>query len=71
MLTAPVAAMTPATNLGAAHPVETGDEKIKGPMGDKITEDLQAYAQSLASQRGRPRELAQQMVIKSKSFEAG
>jgi membrane-bound serine protease (ClpP class) len=70
VLAAPVAAMAPATNLGAAHPVGPGGEEIKGPMGDKLTEDLRAYAQSLARQRQRPQDLAEQMVTQSKSFEA-
>lgn len=70
VLAAPIAAMAPATNIGAAHPVGAGGEEIKGPMGDKITEDLKAYAQSLARQRGRPQNLAEQMVTQSKSFEA-
>ncbi|MBI4797358.1 MAG: nodulation protein NfeD [Desulfarculus sp.] len=70
VLAAPIAAMAPATNIGAAHPVGAGGSEIKGPMGDKVTEDLKAYAQSLARQRGRPLELAEQMVTQSKSLEA-
>lgn len=70
VLAAPIAAMAPATNLGAAHPVGAGGSEIKGPLGDKVTEDLKAYAQSLARQRGRPLELAGQMVTQSKSLEA-
>ncbi len=70
-LAAPIAAMAPATNLGAAHPVGSGGQEIKGPLGDKITEDLKAMAMSLARQRGRPVELAAGMVVQSKSYEAG
>ncbi|MFH1034260.1 MAG: nodulation protein NfeD [Pseudomonadota bacterium] len=70
VLAAPIAAMAPATNIGAAHPVGSGGQEIKGPMGDKITEDLQAYAQSLARQRNRPSELAASMVVQSRSFAA-
>lgn len=70
VLAAPAAAMAPASNLGAAHPVGPGGEEIKGPMGDKITEDLAALAKSLARQRHRPPELAAQMVTQSKSLEA-
>ncbi|MBI5524627.1 MAG: nodulation protein NfeD [Desulfarculus sp.] len=70
VLAAPIAAMAPATNIGAAHPVGAGGQEIKGPLGDKVTEDLKAYAQGLARQRGRPLDLAEQMVTQSKSLEA-
>ncbi|MCB2227392.1 MAG: nodulation protein NfeD [Desulfarculaceae bacterium] len=70
MLSAPIAAMAPATHLGAAHPVGAGGKEIKGAMGDKAVSDLKALAVSLAKQRGRDPKLAGEMVTKSVSFDA-
>ncbi|MCF8032944.1 MAG: nodulation protein NfeD [Desulfarculaceae bacterium] len=70
MLAAPLAAMAPATHLGAAHPVGAGGQEIKGSMGEKAVSDLEALAKSLAKQRGRDPKLAGQMVTESKSFDA-
>jgi membrane-bound serine protease (ClpP class) len=71
VLAAHVAAMAPATQVGAAHPVGGGGEEIKGAMGDKVVQDLSAMARGLAQKRGRDPELAQRMVAESLSLEAG
>ena len=71
MLAAPIAAMAPATHLGAAHPVGAGGKDIKGTMGEKAVSDLKALAVSLAKQRGRDPKLAGEMVSKSTSYDAG
>lgn len=65
-----VSAMAPGTNLGAAHPVGSGGEEVKGPMGDKVTNDTAALARSQASLRGRSPEAAERIVTKSESFSA-
>ncbi len=66
-----VAAMAPATNLGAAHPVAAGGGEVKGPMADKVLEDLTALASSLAGQRNRPAEAVKAMIHQSKSYAVG
>ncbi len=71
VLAAQVAAMAPATQVGAAHPVGGGGEEIKGAMGEKVVQDLSAMARGLAQKRGRDPELAQRMVSESLSLEAG
>ncbi len=70
MLAAPVAAMAPATHVGAAHPVGGQGQDIKGTMGEKAVSDLSALAVSLAKRRGRDPKLAEEMVTKSVSFDA-
>jgi len=70
MLAAPVAAMAPATHVGAAHPVGGQGQDIKGSMGEKAVSDLKALAVSLAKRRGRDPKLAEEMVVKSTSFDA-
>lgn len=70
MLAAPVAAMAPATHVGAAHPVGGSGQDIKGAMGEKALSDLKALAVSLAKRRGRDPKLAEEMVTKSVSFDA-
>ncbi|MBU1274290.1 MAG: ATP-dependent Clp protease proteolytic subunit [Proteobacteria bacterium] len=70
LLAAPVAAMAPATHVGAAHPVGGSGQDIKGAMGEKAVSDLKALAASLAKRRGRDPKLAEEMVTKSVSFDA-
>ncbi|MBI4404981.1 MAG: nodulation protein NfeD [Deltaproteobacteria bacterium] len=67
-LAADVAAMAPGTNIGAAHPVAPGSEKLEKTMEDKITNDTAAFAESLAKAKGRNTEVAAQMVRKSTSL---
>ena len=71
VLAAPVAAMAPATNLGAAHPVAAGGQEIKGAMADKAVADLEAMIKGLAKRRDRNPELAAKMVTESASYDAG
>ncbi|GAB5045936.1 NfeD family protein [Thermodesulfovibrio sp. TK110] len=59
-----IAAMAPGTNIGAAHPVAIG-EKMDKTMAEKITNDAVAYIKSIAKQRGRNIEWAEQAVRKS------
>lgn len=50
------AAMAPATNIGAAHPVAMGPggaEQQDDTMTEKVTNDLAAWAEGIAAQRGR------------------
>lgn len=68
MLASHVAAMSPGTAIGAAHPVGSGGEEIKGAMGEKALNDTAAFARGLAEVRGRPRELADEIVVKSRSL---
>jgi membrane-bound serine protease (ClpP class) len=62
-----VAAMAPATNLGAAHPVALG---AGGDVGEKVVNDATAYMRSLAEQRGRNVSLAASFVTNSTSITA-
>ena len=52
-MAAHVAAMAPATNIGAAHPVMIGGGDTGKEMGKKIENDAAAFARSLAAERGR------------------
>ena len=64
---ADVAAMTPGTNAGAAHPV-TLFGKPDETMMKKIENDAAALMRSVAAKRGRNVELAESAVRESKSF---
>jgi len=67
-MAADIAAMAPGTNIGAAHPVGIGGKDIGGPMSDKITNDMAAYARSIASKRQKNAEWAENAVRKSVSI---
>ncbi len=69
-LAANYAAMAPGTNLGAAHPVDSGGKDIGGAMGEKAVNDTAAFARGMAELRGRDPKLAEQIVSKSVSFSA-
>ena len=65
-----VAAMAPATHLGAASPVAAGGKDIKGTMAKKVKSDLVALIRSIAKQRKRNPDLAVKMVTEAESFDA-
>jgi len=69
-MAAHVAVMAPGSNIGAAHPVGSQGEDVKGTMGEKVTNDTAALARSLAALRGRNPTNAELIVTKSKSFTA-
>ena len=65
-LAAHVAAMAPGTNIGAAHPVNMGGPMDK-EMSKKVTNDAAAYIRTIAEQRGRNAQWAEDAVRKSVS----
>ena len=65
-LAAHVAAMSPGTNIGSAHPVGVG-EKMDKVMSEKVTNDAAAYIKSLAEKTGRNAKWAEDAVRKSVS----
>src|SRR3954469_21674390 len=67
-IAADVAAMSPGTHIGAAHPVAGNGEKIDDVMAKKMASDTAAYARTLAAQRGRNVALVEQAVTESRSF---
>jgi len=67
-IAADVAAMAPGTHIGAAHPVDGSGQKIDETMAAKMTEDLAAYARTLADHRHRNVTLAAEAVSKSRAF---
>jgi membrane-bound serine protease (ClpP class) len=69
------AIMSPATNIGAAHPVSMSGEGVGAPdttsdqtMMEKVTNDAAAYIKSLAHRRGRNEEWVEQAVRESVSI---
>jgi len=67
-LSANIAAMTPGTTIGAAHPVSGGGEEIPEDQMKKITEFSAKWMKTIAEERGRNMEEAQLAVTESKSF---
>src|ERR1700675_3759494 len=63
---AAVAAMAPATNIGAAHPVAIGGGGDK-EMVKKVENDAAAFARTIAAERGRNIEWAEKAVRASVS----
>lgn len=70
LLASHVAAMAPGTNVGAAHPVNIGKEKTDDVMMKKVVQDAEAYAKSIAAQRGRNVDFAAKAVTESISIPA-
>jgi membrane-bound serine protease (ClpP class) len=72
-LSADFAVMAPGTNLGAAHPVAIGGGGQGGmdeTMQAKVVNDAVAYAKSIARQKGRNEEWAENIVRESISTPA-
>jgi len=66
-LSAHIAAMSPGTNIGAAHPVGLGG-KMDETMVEKVENDAAAYIKSIAFKRGRNAEWAEKAVRESVSI---
>jgi len=67
-LSAHIAAMTPGTTIGAAHPVAAGGEEIPEDQMKKIVEFSAKWMRTIAEERGRNIEEAELAVTQSKSF---
>jgi membrane-bound serine protease (ClpP class) len=63
-----IAAMTPGTTIGAAHPVSAGGEEIPEDQMQKIVEFSAKWMKTIAEERGRNIEEAELAVTESKSF---
>ena len=63
-----IAAMTPGTTIGAAHPVASGGEEIPEDQMKKVTEFSAKWIGTIAEERNRNIEEAQLAVTESKSF---
>jgi len=68
-ISAHVSGMSPATSIGAAHPVSVGEE-MPEVQQKKATEYSVAWIQSIAEKRGRDPSLVEAAVRESKSFTA-
>ena len=66
LVACPIAAMAPATNVGASTPVGIGGVTL----ARKVEQDAAATIRALAEQRGRNAELASRFVTESKSITA-
>ncbi|MGD9117480.1 MAG: nodulation protein NfeD [Dehalococcoidia bacterium] len=67
-LSAHIAAMTPGTTIGAAHPVSGSGEEIPEEQMEKIVEFSAKWMKTIAQERGRNMEEAELAVTESKSF---
>ena len=67
-LSADIAAMTPGTTIGAAHPVSGGGQEIPADEMQKIVEFSAKWMRTIAEERGRNMEEAELAVTQSKSF---
>jgi membrane-bound serine protease (ClpP class) len=66
-LSAHISAMTPGTNIGAAHPVAIGGQ-MDSTMAEKVVNDASAYIKSIAAKRGKNEKWAEESVRKSVSI---
>ncbi|MGH9750672.1 MAG: NfeD family protein [Candidatus Polarisedimenticolia bacterium] len=68
-IAADVAVMAPGTTIGAAHPVASlGEIPKESTMNEKVESHYAALARSLAANRGRNAQAAEQAVRASRSF---
>lgn len=69
-LSAHVATMAPATNIGAATPIDSSGQDIGGDLQKKILEDTQALLRSISAVRSRNYDEAVRTVTEAKSYTA-
>ena len=65
-----IAAMAPATTIGAATPITSTGEDIEGALGRKVENDTVAFARSVAELRGRNQDWAEAAVREAASASA-
>jgi membrane-bound serine protease (ClpP class) len=63
-----VAAMAPATNIGAATPISGDGSDIPDDLGEKVMADTVATITAIAEERGRPVEWAVSTVTEAASY---
>ena len=63
-----IAAMTPGTHIGAAHPVTMGGKEVSEDVEQKLVNDAVADIRSLAEKRGRNADWAEEAVRQSVSI---
>jgi membrane-bound serine protease (ClpP class) len=66
-MAAHIAAMSPGTNIGAAHPVDM-EGKMDSVMGEKVTNDAAAFIRTIAEKRNRNLKWAEDAVRKSQAI---
>ncbi|RMH79433.1 MAG: nodulation protein NfeD [Acidobacteria bacterium] len=67
-ISADIAVMAPGTNMGAAHPVQMGGERMDEAMKEKVLQDMLAFVRSIAREKGRNVEVVERMVKESISL---
>jgi membrane-bound serine protease (ClpP class) len=70
LMAADVAAMAPGTNVGAAHPVDSGGSNLPDDERVKVTNDAAAYMRTLATTRHHNATWAEQSVRESVALTA-
>lgn len=65
-----IAAMAPATTIGAAHPVTMTGGNISGAEGRKLENYTASFARAIASERGRNPDWIEEAVRKSSAINA-
>ncbi|MBI3752506.1 MAG: nodulation protein NfeD [Deltaproteobacteria bacterium] len=65
-----IAAMAPGTNIGSAHPVAMGAEKMDETMLKKVENDAVAYIKGIAAKRHRNAQWAEKAVRESANITA-
>ena len=63
-----VAAMAPATNVGAASPVGSGGSELPETIKSKATQDAAAFLRSIAAERGRNADALEKTVLNAVSY---
>lgn len=69
-ISADIAVMAPGTNIGAAHPVSTGGQDIPEEMEKKVVNDMVAFAQGIAQEKGRNAGWVKKAIERSVSITA-
>ncbi len=69
-IAAHIAAMAPATNIGAAAPVSGSGEDLPPTLRQKVDEDITALIRSIAALRGRNYEAIEATVLVAKAYTA-
>lgn len=63
-------AMAPATNIGAASPVDGSGNDLPDTLASKVTQDTAAFIRSIAEERGRNSDALEATVLEAAAYSA-
>jgi len=67
-MAADLVVMADQTTMGAAHPIDSSGGDLNKTLGEKVTNDMAAFVESLCDRHGRPKQMAIEAITLSRAY---